>query len=202
VPDLAAKRRELGLGDDDPVIGMVARFWAPKDHASLIEATRELLGRYPRLVLLLVGAGPLQAETEALARRRLPEGRFRFLGKRRDAAELYHLFDVAVLATHHEGMPNVVMEAMAAGRPVVATAVDGCRELIEDGMTGLLVPESAPEALAEAIARVVDDRALAQRLGQAGRQHIREHYSLERLVARHEQLYDALCARRRGEYAP
>jgi glycosyltransferase involved in cell wall biosynthesis len=196
-PDLDEKRRELGLGDDGPLIGMVARLWAQKDHATLIEAVARLLARYPRLVLLVIGDGPLRTQIKALANRLLPPGRCRMLGRRRDTVELYHLLDVAVLSTHYEGMPNVVMEAMASRRPVVATAVDGCAELIEDGVTGLLVPRRDPRALAEAIARVLDDNALAARLSEAGRRHMREEYSLEQLSERHERLYTELLARKR-----
>jgi glycosyltransferase involved in cell wall biosynthesis len=202
-PPLDEKRRELGLAPDDgPLIGMVARLWAQKDHDTLLEATRLLLERHPRLVLLLIGDGPRRAALEAMAARLLPPGRCRFLGVRRDVSDLYHVLDVTVLSTRYEGMPNVVMEAMAAARPVVATAVAGCAELIENDVTGLLVPPRDARALAATLGRVLDDAALAERLGRAGQRHMREHYGLERLVARHQQLYDALLARRRREEAP
>jgi glycosyltransferase involved in cell wall biosynthesis len=196
--DLGRTRAELGLGPDDgPLIGMVARLRPEKDHKTLFEATRLLLDRHPRLMLLLVGDGPCQAALEALAAQLLPPGRCRFLGARRDVAALYHLLDATVLVTDYEGMPNVVMEAMAAARPVVATAVAGCAELIEDGVTGLLVPPRDARALAAALGRVLDDKAFAERLGSAGRRRIVEQYSLERLVERHEQLYETLLAGKR-----
>lgn len=198
-PPLDEKRRELGLAPDDgPLIGMVARLWAQKDQDTLIGAAQRLLDRYPNLVLVLVGTGRRRAALEATAAHLLPPGRYRFLGARNDVPELYHLLDVPVLSTHYEGMPNAVMEAMAAGRPVVATAVAGCAELIEDGVTGLLVPPRDPRALAEAVARVLDDKALAERLGSAGRQLIPERYGLERLIERHQRLYGQLLAGRRA----
>ena len=202
-PDLDKKRHDLGLASDDrPVVGMVAHLWRQKDHATLFHAVQDLIERWPRLILLLVGDGPERAALEALAARVLPTGRYRFLGKRSDTAELYHLFDVPVLSTHYEGMPNVVMEAMAAGRPVVATAVDGCAELIEHGVTGLLVPPRDAKALAEAIGRVLDDATLAERLGHAGQQHMRKRYSTERLVERHELLYEKLLAKTQAAGEP
>jgi glycosyltransferase involved in cell wall biosynthesis len=197
-PALDDKRRELGLADDaGPLIGMVARLRPDKDFESLFDAARRLRGRFPGLTVLVVGGGPRLGELEAAASRLLPLGGCRLLGQRHDVHELYHLFDVSVLATEYEGMPNVVMEAMAAGRPVVATDVEGCRELIDDGVTGLLVARRDAHALAEAIGRLLDDKALAARLGRAGREHMRAQYSLKRLVERHETLYAALLAAKR-----
>jgi glycosyltransferase involved in cell wall biosynthesis len=197
-PTLDEKRRALGLADDaGPLIGMVARLRPDKDFETLFDAARRLRARFPKLTVLVVGSGPRLGELEAAASRLLPPGGCRFLGQRHDVHELYHLFDVSVLATEYEGMPNVVMEAMAAGRPVVATAVAGCSELIANGATGILVPPHDAEALAGAIARLLDDGALARQLGKAAQQHVREHYSLERLVERHEHLYESLLARKR-----
>jgi glycosyltransferase involved in cell wall biosynthesis len=196
--DVAAKRRGLGLSDDEgPVLGMVARLRPEKDHATLLHATALLVNRYPKLVLLLAGDGPRQAELERMAARMLPTGCCRFLGNRADVADLHHVFDVSLLITEYEGLSNVVMEAMAAARPVVATNVEGCAELIDDGVNGLLVPPHDAPALADAVARVLDDEALARRLGEAGQRAMREQYSLRKLVERHEALYEALMARHR-----
>lgn len=196
--DVAAKRRELGLADDErPVLGMVARLRPEKDHETLLHATKLLVNRYPKLVLLLAGDGPRQAELERAAARMLAPGRCRFLGNRKDVADLYHVFDVSLLMTEYEGMPNAVMEAMAAARPVVATNVEGCADLIADGVNGVLVPPHDAPALADAVARVLGDEALARRLGAAAQRTMRERYSLRMLVERHERLYEELAARRR-----
>ena len=115
-------------------------------------------------------------------------GAVRFLGYRTDVAAPVKRADVFVLASRHEGLPRVVMEAMACARPVVATNVRGSRDLVRDGESGLLVPLGRPEPLAEALLRLIGDRALARRMGAAGREMAQE-YALPRVLAEMDAIY-------------
>ncbi|HSJ16264.1 MAG TPA: glycosyltransferase, partial [Longimicrobiales bacterium] len=115
---------------------------------------------------------------------------FTFTGQRSDVKALLGTFDVFVLSTHWEGFPLVILEAMAAGLPVVATAVDGIPELVRPNDTGMLVPPADPQALAEALLLVLRDPALARRLGEAGRARVRDDFSTERFTAGVGTLYE------------
>src|SRR5262249_48237680 len=142
---------ELGLSSDARIVGSVAGLRPVKGHRYLLEAAAKLMKADARIHLVLVGDGELRDEIAAQAERLGIGARTSMLGLREDSAQLAAAFDVAVLASLSEGLPNAVMEAMAAGAPVVATAVGGVPELIEDGETGFLVPPANPGALAERI---------------------------------------------------
>ena len=169
-----------------PVGLMVANLISYKGHRDLLQALA-LIEDPP--VLRMIGAGPehegLVAEAEVLG----VSSRARFEGYRPNAGA--HFLDVqfAVLASHEEGFPNAVLEAMAAGVPVVATSVGGVPEIVDDGATGSLVPPHDPRHLADAIETLARDPALRQRLGDAGRERIR-HFGWAECVAAHERLYE------------
>ncbi len=172
----AAFRAELSLPDDAIVIGCVARLDPIKDHESLITAFAEVRRDEPRAVLVLIGDGPHRAALEQHARAAGVADAVRFAGWRSNAVNLHQWFDVSTLASIAEGFPNVVIEAMAAGVPVVATDVGGVRDAVRDGETGLLVASRDPHALAAALGRVVRDPALRERLAHAGRALAESHY--------------------------
>ena len=166
-----------------PVIGAVGRFTAEKGHAVLIEAVARL-GRPARLEL--VGYGDLEAE---LRGRAAPlGGACRFRGAL-DAAEVLAGFDVFVQPSLYESQGIAILEAMAAGRPVVATDVGGVRDAVEPGVTGLLVPPGNADALAGAIRRLLEDPAGAAAMGARGRERVRERFSADRMVADYARLY-------------
>ena len=116
----------------------------------------------------------------------------RFLGWRDDVPEILACVDLFVLASLWEGLPYTLLEAMAAGLPVVATDVGGCREVVLDGETGLLVPPRAPEALAQAIMMLLSERNLLQGMAEKGRERVAEHFSIEAMIEKTEAVYDAL----------
>ena len=175
---------EPALPKDGPLVGNVARLAPQKDHATLIEAAR-LLPDGVRVVI--VGDGELREE---LARRAdgLP---VELTGARDDVPELLASFDVFAFPSLFEGLCLAVIEAQAAGVPVVATPVGGIRETVVDGETGLLVPPRDPAALAAAIRRLLDDRELAERLAAEARRRVRERYSEARMVELTLGLYEA-----------
>lgn len=185
---------ELGLGADVKIVGSVARLNLVKGHRYLLEAAANVMKADARVHLVLVGDGDLRDEIEAQAARLGIGARTRLLGHREDSAQLAAAFDVAVLASLSEGLPNAVMEAMAAGAPVVATAVGGVPELIEDGVTGFLVPPANPGAMAERIEYALSHADLTGLIAMRGRRLVSERFGMERMVAAVERLYDEVIA--------
>lgn len=177
----AETRRALGLGGD-PALLVLARLDDQKGHRFLIDAIGQLVRRWPRLTALFAGDGPLKDALSAQCAALGLGGRVRFLGYRDDIPRLLAAADVVVLPSLYEGLPLAAIEALAAGRPLVASAVDGTPEVVIDGETGLLVPPADPLALAAAIERILADPPLAARLGEAGRQHVQQNFGLRRQV--------------------
>ena len=185
---LAGIRLELGLPEGAPVVSCIAELIPRKNHRQLFEAWVDVRRKFPRAVLLVVGTGELEQRLRRAAEGRQFGGSIRMLGYRNDVPELLALSDLVVLASRHEGLPRVVMEAMAAAKPVVATAVRGSRDLVRNGKSGLLVPLERPDLLAEALLRLLGDRTLACEMGAAGRELMRE-YSLERVLREMDVIY-------------
>jgi len=166
----------------------IAVFRAEKGHAVVLEAVRKLAGTR-RFRMRFAGDGPLFAEMRAMAERLGIMEYVEFLGWQSDVSELIASADAFVLASFWEGLPNVLLEALGGGLPAVATAVGGCPELVEDEVSGLLVPPRDADALAGAMARIMDlppERRSA--MGAAGRSHVLANFSMERMVDRWEQL--------------
>jgi glycosyltransferase involved in cell wall biosynthesis len=171
-----------------PVIGTIGRLRGQKAHDVLIEAFARIRDR-TAAHLLVIGDGVLRENLLQQTREAGLEDRVHFLGVRTDLPDLYATMSVYAHPAYFEGMPNAVMEAMAAGVPVVATAVDGTRELIRDGETGWLVPAGDAAALAERLALVLGDPGTADAVGSSGAAFVRENFSVERMVAAFESVY-------------
>ena len=176
----------------------VANLRAEKDHETLIAAAATLAASYPSLRFQIVGAGSRLRELQAIAHARGVDHIVEFLGHRDDVPALLAAADLFVLPSRSEAFPNGAIEAMAAGLPVVASAVGGLLDLIDDGRTGVLVPPGDPGALAGAIASLVNDPSRAHRLGAAARHEVLNRYSFERMVDAFETLYDTLLRQRGG----
>ena len=189
-----ALRQEWGIDADVLVVGTVARLGPEKGHAYLLEAVAEVLKQVLQTRLLLVGDGPMRSQLEDRAKALGVADSIVFAGLRHDVQTILSLFDLFVLPSLWEGLPMAVLEAMAAGLPVVATAVGGTPEVVVDGVTGLLVPPRDPHALAEAILRLLRDPDLRKRMGGAGRERVAAHFSVEQMVQRTEKLYEHLLA--------
>ena len=194
-------RTELGIEPGAPVLGVVCELRAQKALEVLFEAAALLLAEFPTLKVLVAGDGPERARLEEGARRLGVANTVLFLGIRRDVPAVLAAVDVAVLSSDYEGSPLSVMEYMAAAKPVVSTRVGGVPELVAEDVHGLLVEPRDPEALAEAVARLLRDPALAKRLGAVGRKRQQREFSLEAMVRRIEDLYEELwlASGRRGE---
>jgi glycosyltransferase involved in cell wall biosynthesis len=187
---------ELEVDGDSKLIGMVARLQPVKGHRFFLEAAARAIGKEPKAQLVLVGDGPLKRDIEDQAARLGIRERVHMLGDRTDAARLVASFDLLVLASLHEGLPNAVMEAMAAGVPVVATAVGGTKELIADGETGYLAPPGDACALGERITFALANEAERMRVAASGRRFINVEFGMERMVESVEKLYDELMRER------
>ena len=179
-----AVRRQLGLDPDAKLVALVGRLAEPKEPEVALRA----LGRLPDAVLAVVGDGPRRAKLEQLARSTCPE-RAIFTGARDDAARLQGAADVALLASRSEGLPYVMLEAAASGVARVASDLPGCREVIEHEVDGLLVPPGDPQAMARALAKVLEDAELRTRLGEAARRRVARDHSLEHWARMLEEIY-------------
>lgn len=173
----------------DPVIGCVGCLAPRKDHRTLLDALSALDRQGRRFQAVLVGDGPERPALEARARALGLSDRVRFTGERDDVAALLPTFDVFVLSSREEGIPNALLEAMAAGRPVVATAVGGTPEVVHAGETGWLVPAGAPDALAAALDEALVRPEEAARRGVAARQAVLATMDLDTMARRHERFY-------------
>ncbi len=165
----------------------VGRLGPRKGLEDLIHCARLLVGLFPDLHFLIAGSGPFAGQLGAVIGKYGLHGRVKLLGHIGDRAQLADLYRGAtayIHPAHYEGLPTVLLEAMACGRPVVTTAVGGALDVIEDGHNGLLVPPKAPQAMAAAVARIIRDPDLAKRLGSAARRTVEERYSWE-VVGQH-----------------
>jgi glycosyltransferase involved in cell wall biosynthesis len=162
-------RAELGVADDEVIVGVVGRLVHEKGYREVFAAARSLRQSHPRLRWLVVGptdaekGDPLTDDDIAKAE----DDGLRFLGRREDVERLYAAMDLYVLASHREGWPRSAMEASASGLPVIATDIRGCRQVVQDGVTGLLVPPRDADALARAVAGLADDSARREAMAAA-----------------------------------
>jgi sugar transferase (PEP-CTERM/EpsH1 system associated) len=184
------------------VIGTVGRMAEVKDHSTLVKAFLHMIEREPdlrsRVRLTIAGDGPLRERCLALARAAGAEELCWMPGRRNDIPDVLRSLDLFVLPSLAEGTSNTILEAMATGLPVVATAVGGNPELVVDGATGTLVPAADSLALAAAMRRYVGDRCLGARHGDAGRRRAETEFSLAAMVAAYTALYDRLLSARRS----
>jgi glycosyltransferase involved in cell wall biosynthesis len=179
----------LGLGTDDPVVGLVGRLVPAKAPEVFLRALALAAARVPGLRGLVVGDGPLRPQVEAEARRLGLGSRVAFAGVRQDVSDLLPGLDALVFSSLREGLSMAMLEAMAAGVPVVATDVGGTPELIVHGVTGLLVPPGRPDRLCDALVELLEDAAAGDAIRQAARRCADEHFSLAKMTAAHEALY-------------
>lgn len=195
-PGAAAEtRRGLGLPEAALVVGSVGRLSAQKGHRYLLEAAARLAPRHPRLRLVLAGDGDEEPALRAQASSLGIEDRVVFAGHRSDVPALLAALDVFCISSTYEGTPLTLFEAMAAGRPIVSTAVDGCREVLEPGVTGLLVPPRDPEAMAAALEQALTDLDLRRALGD-GALLASKRYDISETVRSLERLYEEVLAER------
>ena len=196
---VAALRKEWGAGEDAVVVGTVGRLVAEKGYVELFEAARAVRSRLPQALFVAVGPQePSKADRlDAAVVRRAREDGVVFHGEGRDMPSIYAAFDLFVLASHREGVPRSVIEAQAMEVAAVATDIRGCREVVDPGETGLLVPARDPIALGDAVGRLVGAQHERERMGRAGRRRMLERFDEEVVVDRTLEVYRRLLARGR-----
>jgi glycosyltransferase involved in cell wall biosynthesis/ribosomal protein S18 acetylase RimI-like enzyme len=200
----AALREEWGVRAGDVVVGLVGRLVAEKGYREVFEAAAALRASHPHVRFVIVGPDePDKADGLTAAERDQAAARARllFLGARRDVEDCYAACDLYVLASWREGFPRSAMEAAAMGLPIVATDIRGCRQVVEHGRTGLLVPVRDPAALAGAIRELVDDEPRRRAMGEAARAKARREFDQQRQIDLTLAVYERLLARR-GRPAP
>ncbi len=183
------KRRELGLEDVSAVIGTVARLHRQKGLQFFLPAVRLVRDKFAGVTALIAGGGELRTRLERQSRRLGLEGTVIFLGERNDISDLLSISDVFVLPSLWEGLPYAIVEAAALAKPIVATDIDGVREVIRDGETGCLVPPGDSSRLAEAILGLLSDKEKAMRLGTKAQEQIPSQFAISRMIFETQSLY-------------
>lgn len=186
-------RASLGCHSDDLVIGTVGNLTRKKNQEMMLRATAILSQRVSNVRLVLIGTGPLEESLRRLTARLRIEDRVTFLGTREDVLDLLPGLDAFCLSSQFEGLSIALVEAMATGIPCVATAVGGMPEVVEDGVSGLLVPAGATQELANALERLLRDETLRQRLAEAGRLRAAA-FDIGRAARRLQALYEEMMA--------
>ena len=187
--ELRALRAELGVPSDATIVGCVAGLRPVKGHRTVIEAIALLRARWPALSLVLIGDGPERERLEALTRQLDLTDVVHFVGARSNEPNPNYLFDISVLASRSEAFPNSIVEALAAGRPVVATRVGGIPDAVIDGENGLLVSPDDPALLAAAIDDMVRNPERRAAMGRAGQQAARARFHVDRVIPQLESMY-------------
>ncbi|MBN2712347.1 MAG: glycosyltransferase [Planctomycetes bacterium] len=192
-------RHSLGLDGNDIVITQVATLTPVKDHETAISALVRLAPEHPRLRWVFVGDGPRMEPLKHMAANMGVGRHLLFLGERQDVRDILMASDISVLTSRSEGFPNAVLEAMACGLPVVSTDCGGVNDMIEDSVNGMVVPVAAPESLAAAIEKLIENTGLADSLGSKARERIGAEFTWENTVGKTCALYERLLAGKGSE---
>ncbi|MFO0733692.1 MAG: glycosyltransferase family 4 protein [Nitrospiraceae bacterium] len=190
--DTAVCRRLLGILPDERVLGVVGSLYAVKGHRFLLEAFASILKRHPKTTLLVVGRGDLDMALKAQAAELKIDHKVQFLGLRDDVPRLLAIMDIFVMSSLSEGLSMAIIEAMMAGKPVVATRVGGNPELIEHGKTGILVDSESSSSLASGLEQLLLQPRLALGMGARAYQRARAEFSVGEMVRSYQALYDEL----------
>jgi len=188
----AGLRKELKLSEQEFVIGTIGRLMPVKGLNSFLKAARIICRQRPNVKFIIAGDGPLAGSLHAVAHECGVDKDVLFLGHRNDSHEILNLMDLFVLPSLSEGVPMALLEALALGRPVVASRVGGIPEVIEHGVNGLLVTPGSEEELARNCIALMDDYGSAQRLGEAGRKQVKEKFSAKIMAERVAEVYRSL----------
>jgi len=188
--DVAPCPADWELPNDGPVVAAVGRLDRQKAPLTLVRAFARVRERHADAVLAYAGDGPMRGQVEREIERLGLRDHVRLLGWVEDVRPLLARADVFALASQWEGMPNCVLEAMACGAPVVCTAVGGCPELVDDGVTGFLVAPGDADALADRVARLLGDGGLRKRMNREAKERLRRRFTIESMVAANEALYE------------
>lgn len=192
--DVDACRKELDLPENDRIVGVVGNLYPVKGHQYLIDSIPAVLEQCPNTSFVFAGRGQLETELKEQVHRLGVDARVRFLGLRQDIPRILALLDVFVLPSLSEGLSMAILEAMIAGKPVVATQVGGNPELVLNGETGFLVPPRNGQALAQSLVSLLTNRAQATQFAEMGKRRAEGQFSLQTMVSAYQTLYDECFA--------
>ena len=187
-------RKELGLKPDQIAAGQVSKLWEGKGHEDIINACPLIFTEVPDLKVFFAGDGPIREKLEEMVFKNGLQERVIFLGHCDNIAEVTSALDIAVLASHYEGMGRVILEAMAASLPVVATRVGGIPDLVVDRETGILVEPHNPEQLAQSIIYLASYPKLRRQMGEAGKKSVDRRFTVDTMIEQIDQLYQEVLA--------
>jgi glycosyltransferase involved in cell wall biosynthesis len=190
--DIKAKKKELGIPPGYNVVGTIGRLVPIKGYKYLISAAKKIVEEFDKTVFVIVGDGYLKLELEKYAEAIGVRKNIIFTGWRSDSSDILYLFDIFVLPSLNEGMGRVIIEAMALGKPVVASSVGGILDLIEDGGNGILVPPRDSDALGKAILQLIRNKDLAEALGNNGKTMVYPEFDISVMLKKIEGLYESL----------
>ncbi|MGD0280524.1 MAG: glycosyltransferase family 4 protein, partial [Smithella sp.] len=182
-------KNNAGIKADTRIIGTVGRLVEQKGHKYLIQAARNIVNKFSDVKFLIVGDGPLRSELEALAESQGLGEKINFAGQRSDIPELLAMMDIFILPSITEGLPLVILEAMASERPVIATRVSGIPFVIKDGVDGLLCNSCDVQALVEKMENLLTNKELADKLGRNGKEKALSKYRAEEMINNYSRLY-------------
>ena len=182
--------KELNIPSASQIMGIVARLDPIKNHRCLIKAMKKIASRLPDAVLLVIGDGPLRSDLEEFAAAENLQKNILFMGTRNDIPRLLSVLDIFVLCSLSEGLPLTILEAMAAGKAIVATDVGGIPEVIDDGVDGTIIPSDDFHALTEAILELLHDEKKRHDIGIKARMKFEEKFTIQTMVKRYEELYE------------
>lgn len=182
-------KTELGFMENQSVVGIIGRICEQKDQENFFQAMKIVNEKMPDVGFICVGGGKGLEELKAFVKDLGIHSATVFTGVRDDVPAILKIMDILVLSSRWEGLPNVIMEAMASSLPVISTHVGGVPEIVQDGITGLLVPPENPSEIASAVMRLLRDPFLARKMGSSGRIRIEKNFSIEKMVALTENAY-------------
>jgi len=194
--DYQAKREEIGIREDELLVGIFARLYPQKGHEYFLEAASKINKAIDNVIFMIVGEGPLESELKEQAMQLGIRGKVIFTGLRHDIPDLLHIIDVSVLSSFIEGFSNVVLESMAAGKPVVATDAGGNKEAVIDGETGFIVPPANSDKLANVIMKILDNKQLRIDMGRKSRECVAK-FSIQEMARQTDNLYKTCLAKKR-----
>jgi len=185
-------RQELDIPDGAPVVGIVARLSPEKNVSLFLNAAGRILLKFPDSHFVVAGDGPERRKLEKIACELSIQAKVHFLGMRQDIPRIISSFDVAVMSSNIENFSNAVLEYMAAAKPVIATDVGNTHEQVVEGETGFLISSGDAEALAASALKLLKDRGLSRKMGEAGKARVNDNFTLRRMMSTYESLFAEL----------
>lgn len=190
--DIKKKKIQLGLRLEDPVVGSVGSLYPVKGQIYLLKAAKKLLQKFPNVKIIIIGRGELENKLKEEAKNLNITDHVLFLGFREDTHELLKAMDVFVLPSLSEAMPLALIEAMACGLPTIASNVGGISEVIDDGLTGFIIPPADPEALADRITYLLENPQCAIEIGKKALQKVKANFDLQTMIKNYSSIYDEI----------